>query len=67
MQSTGVLRMKTIRTTRNLRKHDVRRLLRRGYELAYIETRHLDAGDETTIVWTRPARPGEIAESEIPY
>jgi hypothetical protein len=42
-------------------------LLRRGYELAYVETRHLDAGDETVIVWTRPARPDDLDESEIPF
>ena len=59
--------MKTIRTTVNVRKIDVRRLLRRGYELAHIETWHLDAGDETTIVWTRPARPDDLDESEIPF
>jgi hypothetical protein len=39
--------MKTLRTTLNLRRHDVRRLLRRGYEIEYIETRHLDNRDET--------------------
>lgn len=59
--------MKTIRTTVNVRKVDVRRLLRRGYELAHIETWHLDAGDETTIVWTRPPRPDDLDESEIPF
>ena len=59
--------MLTLRTTLNLRKVDVRRLLRRGYELAYIETRYLDAGDETTIVWTRSARPDDLDETEIPF
>lgn len=59
--------MTVLRTTLGLRKADVRRLLRRGYELAYIETRHLDAGDETMIVWTRPARPDDLDESEIPF
>lgn len=59
--------MTVLRTTIGLRKADVRRLLRRGYELAYIETRHLDAGDETMIVWTRPARPDDLDESEIPF
>ena len=59
--------MMTFRTTLNLRKMDVRRLLRRGYELAYIETRYLDAGDETTIVWTRLARPDDLDENEIPF
>ncbi len=59
--------MTVLRTTLDLRKADVRRLLRRGYELAYIETRHLDAGDETTIVWTRSTRPDDFDESEIPF
>jgi hypothetical protein len=59
--------MTVLRTTVGLRKADVRRLLRRGYELTYIETRHLDTGDETTIVWTRPARPDDILENEVPY
>ena len=59
--------MTVLRTTLDLRKADVRRLLRRGYELAYIETRHLDAGDETTIVWTRSVRPDDIPEHEVPY
>ena len=59
--------MTVLRTTRDLRKADIRRLLRRGYELAYIETRHLDTGDETAIVWTRPVRPDDLDESEIPF
>ena len=59
--------MKTIRTTLDLRKIEARRLTRRGYEIEYIETRHLDSGETSTIVWTRPIQPGEIAESEIPY
>ena len=45
--------MKTLRTTLDLRKYDVRRLMRRGYEIEYIETRHLHDRDETVIVWTR--------------
>jgi hypothetical protein len=59
--------MTVLLTTRDLRKTDVRRLLRRGYEVAYIETRHLDAGDEPTIVWTRPARADDLDASEIPF
>ena len=57
--------MKTLRTTLNLRKHDVRRLLRRGYEIEYIETRHLDNRDETVVVWTRQTQPDDLAESEV--
>ena len=48
--------MTTLRTTLNLRKYDVRRLMARGYEILHIETRHRDDGDETEIVWTRPTR-----------
>ena len=59
--------MMTIRTTSNLCAHDVRRLMRRGYEIEYIETQHLDAGDDTTIVWTRPARPDDLHESDVPF
>ena len=59
--------MKTLRTTLNLRKYDVRRLLRRGYEIEYIETRHLDNRDETVVVWTRPTQPDDLAENEVPF
>ena len=59
--------MTILRTALDLRKQDVRRLMRRGYEIAYIETRHLDTGDDTTIVWIRPARPDDLTENEIPF
>ena len=59
--------MTTLRTTLNLRKYDVRRLMARGYEILHIETRHRDDGDETEIVWTRPTWPDEIPEYELPY
>jgi hypothetical protein len=59
--------MQTIRTTLDLRKIEARRLKRRGYEIEYIETRHLDSGEESTIVWIRPTKSGEIPECEIPY
>ena len=59
--------MTTIRTTIDLRKVEVRRLKLRGYDIEYIETRHLDTGEESTIVWTRPSQLGDIAESEIPF
>jgi len=59
--------MKTLRTTLDLRKYDARRLMRGGYEIEYIETRHLHGRDETVIVWTRPIRPDELAETEIPF
>ena len=59
--------MTTIRTTLNLRKSEARRLMARGYEILFIETRHLEGCDETDIVWTRPARPDDIPEHEVPY
>ena len=59
--------MNTIRTSANLRKCDARRLMKGGFQIEYIETLHLNAGDHSTIVWNRPARPGDISESEIPY
>ena len=59
--------MFTIRTSTNLRKCDARRLMKGGFEIEYIETRHLDTGDQSTIVWSRPARPGDIPEHELPY
>jgi len=59
--------MKTLRTTLDLRKYDARRLMRGGYEIEYIESRHLQERDETVIVWTRPIRPDELAETEIPF
>jgi hypothetical protein len=67
MQGTGVSNMTTIRTMLNLRKFEARRLMKRGYEILYIETQHRDDGDETTIVWTRPPRPDDIPEHELPY
>jgi hypothetical protein len=63
----GRARMMTIRTTLNLRKHEARRLMKGGYEILHIETHHRDTGDESWIVWTRPARPDDIPESELPY
>ena len=59
--------MKTLRTTLDLCKYDSRRLMRGGYEIEYIESRHLQERDETVIVWTRPIRPDELAETEIPF
>ena len=59
--------MKTLRTTLDLRKGDVRRLKQRGYEIEYIETRHLDSRDETVVVWTRQPRPDDLAESDVPF
>ena len=59
--------MKTIRTSAKLRKYDARRLMSAGYEIDYIETLHGDDADDTTIVWSRPPRPNDIPEHEVPY
>ena len=59
--------MRTIRTRLNLGKHDTRRLIRDGYEIEHIETYHRDTGDDSSIVWTRPARPDDIPEHELPF
>ena len=57
--------MKTLRTTLNLRKHDVRRLLRKGYEIEYIETRHLDNRDET--VWSGHGKLGRTISPKASF
>jgi hypothetical protein len=59
--------MPILRTTLNLRKYDARRLMAHGYEILHIETRHVDDGDQTEIVWTRPPRADDIPEHELPY
>ena len=59
--------MPILRTTLELRKYDACRLMARGYEILHIETRHGDDGDQTEIVWTRPPRPDDIPEHELPY
>jgi hypothetical protein len=59
--------MQTLRTFASLRKCDAHRLMTRGYEIDYIETSHSDAGDEPTIIWSRPPRPDDIPEHELPF
>lgn len=61
--------MTTIRTSTALTKNDARRLMRgkNGFQIAYIETRRTEAGDQSEIVWSRPSLPGEIPLSECPY
>ena len=53
--------MKTLRTSTKLTRHDARRLTSGGFEIAYIETRHLQDRDDTTIVWTAPMPPAKSA------
>ena len=59
--------MQAIRTSLNLNKYNARRLIRAGYEIEYIETFHRETGDESSIVWTRPARPGNTPERKLPF
>ena len=56
-----------IRTVAGLTRHDVRRLKRGRYEIQAIETRHLDHGDVTDIIWEREDGPHAIREDEVPY
>jgi len=59
--------MTTIRTSLNLSKYDARRLIKAGYEIEFIETYHGKTGDQNSIVWTRPARPDDLGEDELPF
>jgi hypothetical protein len=59
--------MLTIRTSTNLTARDGRRLRAGGFEIEYIETRHLPDGDQSRIVWSRPYYPGEIRMEELPH
>ena len=59
--------MLTIRTSANLTARDGRRLRSGGFEIEYIETKHLPDGDESRIVWSRPYYPGEVRVEELPY
>jgi hypothetical protein len=59
--------MTIIRTGAGLTRHDVRRLTRGRYEILAIETRHLDQGEQTTIIWERDDGPDAITEAELPF
>ncbi len=59
--------MSIIRTAAALTRQDIRRLKRGRYEILAIETRHLDQGDLTEIVWERQEGPDAIAEAELPF
>lgn len=58
--------MTIIRTVAGLTRHDVRRIKRR-YDILATETRHLDQGEVTEIIWHRDDGPDAIRESELPY
>jgi hypothetical protein len=59
--------MTIIRTVAGLTRHDVRRIKRGRYELLAIETRHLDQGEVTEILWHRDETPDAIVAAEIPF
>jgi len=59
--------MTIIRTVTGLTRHDVRRLQRGRYEILAIETRFLDQGEVTEIVWHRDDGPDAIREAEMPF
>jgi len=59
--------MTTIRTGNGLTRHDVRRLEQARYGILAIETRHLDHGELTEIVWERDDGPDAITEADLPF
>ena len=59
--------MTIIRTIADLTRHDVRRIKRARYEILAIETRHLEQGDATEILWSREDAPDAIQAHEIPF
>ena len=59
--------MTIIRTVAGLTRHDVRRIKRGSYEILAVETRHLEEGDVTEILWSREDGPDAIHEHELPY
>jgi hypothetical protein len=59
--------MTIIRTGTGLNRHDVRRLKTGRYEILAIETRHLDQGDLTAIIWGRDDGPDAVTEAELPF
>ena len=59
--------MTVIRTIFGLTRGDIRRLKHGRYEIRAIETRHLDRGDVTEIVWERDDGPDAITAAELPF
>jgi hypothetical protein len=57
--------MTIIRTIADLTRHDVRRIKRGRYEILAIETRHLEQGEVTEIIWGRNDKPDAIHEHEF--
>ena len=59
--------MTIIRTVAGLTRGGIRRLKRGRYEIRAIETRHLDHGEVTEIIWERDDGPGAITAAELPF
>jgi len=59
--------MTIIRTVADLTRQDVRRLKRGRYEIRAIETRRLDQGEVTEILWERDDGPDAITAAELPF
>jgi len=59
--------MTIIRTVAGLTRHDIHRIKRGRYEILAIETRHLERGDVTEIIWHREDGPDAIQECEVPF
>ena len=59
--------MTIIRTVAGLTRHDVRRIKRGRYEILAVETRHLEEGDVTEILWSREDGADAIQEHELPF
>ena len=59
--------MTIIRTVAGLTRGDIRRLKRGRYEIRAIETRHMDQGEMTEIIWERDDGPDAITEADLPF
>jgi hypothetical protein len=59
--------MTIIRTADVLTRGDIHRLKVARYQIAAIETRQLEQGDLTTILWERDDGPDAITEADLPF
>ena len=59
--------MTIIRTVAGLTRGDFCRLKRGRYQMLAIETRHLEQGELTEIIWGRDDSPDAITEAELRY
>jgi hypothetical protein len=65
--SRPTLPVSPIRTIADLTRHDVRRIKRGRYKILAIETRHMEQGEVTEIIWGRNDKPDAIHEHELPF